>query len=93
MRIDVEVDTDAYIIALQKRGWAVGGMRTVELDTRIKLALQKFLQAQTEEHVEWYLDHIQDDLRLEKIHVAGEVVEPKESRARKPYKIVRVDGE
>lgn len=91
MRVEIDLDVDAYVRVLQQRGWAVGAMRYQELEIRIKKEMQEFLQAQVTDHVEWYIEHVEGDLHLEKVP-AG-TVERKLPKTARPYKVIKVEGQ
>jgi hypothetical protein len=91
MRIDLELDTDAYIALLQERGWNVGVGSYYALEVKVKKAMQEFLQRQIEDQVEWYVEHIEEDLNLPKMSEDEPPVR-KDQRAVRPYKVIRVEA-
>ena len=91
MRVEIDIDVDAYVAMPQQRGWAVGSMRYQELEIRLRKEIQDFLQAQTDDHIEWYTERIEHNLHLERIPEG--IVIRKVPKTARPYKVIKVEGE
>lgn len=89
MRVELELDIEAYVKELMERGWNVGGMPYQDLAIRLRMAMSQLLQDQIDDQRAWYLDHCETELGLAK-RVKRKGPRPKQ-QATKAYKIIRED--